>query len=154
MNTPKKQHYVPQFYLRNFDAKVKKNPSIYCFNVLSCNSYISNIKKVAQQSYFYESKNKDVNMEKMLSDIERESSKHIHNLVKNKNYKSLNNLRIRADLAYYMSIQYIRTDEKREFFKSQAKAFEEIISKGTETYHEYQNGYKDFCLMIILKMSI
>lgn len=144
MSSHKKQHYVPQFYLRNFDAKIKKNPSIYCFNVLSGDSYINNINKVAQKSYFYESKDDKSNIENNLRDIESEFSKHVRILVKNKNHKYLNTLRIRADLSYFLSLQFIRTEERREFFKSQAKALEDIIPKDTETYLEYQEWLQEF----------
>lgn len=140
----KKQHYVPQFYLRNFDANVKKNPSIYCFNVLNCNSFINNINKVAQKSYFYTSENDKNNMENKLSNIENELNKHIKLLVKNKNHKYLNNLQVRADLSYYMSIQFVRTAEKREFFKNQINEFEKFIYQDDEIDNEYLRILQEF----------
>ena len=144
MASYKKQHYVPQFYLRNFDANVKKNPSIYCFNVLNCNSVISNINKVAQKSYFYASENDKNNMENKLSNIENELNKHIKLLVKNKNHKYLNNLQVRADLSYYMSIQFVRTAEKREFFKNQLNEFEKFIYQDDEIDNEYLRILQEF----------
>ncbi|HEX2983013.1 MAG TPA: DUF4238 domain-containing protein, partial [Ignavibacteriales bacterium] len=58
----KNQHFVPQFYLRNFS----ENKKSLCDYNLSNNKYIKNasIKDMASQNYFY---GKDENIEKLLS---------------------------------------------------------------------------------------
>ena len=47
----KKQHYVPQFYLRNFT----QNDQLFVFDIKSEKKYISNIKDINCDNLFYDS---------------------------------------------------------------------------------------------------
>ncbi len=143
MSKPKKQHYVPQFYLRNFKDDSSDN-IINCFNIKTKKPYKASIDKVAQKKYFYESS--ENNLEYKLSQIEKESSKYINNLVKNKKYKYLNNLNIRANLSYFMSLQFIRTNDKREWIKNHSFELKEDISQKIEIPPKFQNLFDEFPL--------
>ena len=100
---------------------------MYCFNIKTKKSYIGAINNVAQKKYFYEtSKN---SLEYKLSEVEMESSKYINNLVKNKKYKYLNDLNIRSNIAYFMSLQFIRTNDKREWIKRHSYELKNEISQ-------------------------
>lgn len=143
MCKPKKQHYVPQFYLRNFKDDSSED-RINCFNIKTKKPYISSISKVAQKKYFYESSKN--NLEYQLSLIEKESSRYINNLVKNKKYKYLNNLNIRANLSYFMSLQFIRTNDKREWIKNHSYELKNEISQEVEIPPKFQQFFDEFPL--------
>ena len=51
MNVVKKQHYVPQGYLRRF-ANTRKQ--LYVFDKYSCRSFVSSVHDVANANYFYD----------------------------------------------------------------------------------------------------
>lgn len=136
MNKPKKQHYVPQFYLKNFKDDSSNNNIINCFNIQIRKPYRTTIDKVAQKKFFYETSIR--NLEYQLSQIEKESSKYINNLVKNKKYKYLNNLNIKANLSYYMSLQFIRTNDKREWIKNHSYKLKDEISQKIEIPLKFQ----------------
>jgi len=143
MCKPKKQHYVPQFYLRNFKDDSSED-RINCFNIKTKKPYISSISKVAQKKYFYESSKN--NLEYQLSLIEKESSRYINNLVKNKKYEYLNNLNIRANLSYFMSLQFIRTNDKREWIKNHSYELKNEISQEVEIPPKFQQFFDEFPL--------
>lgn len=140
MSRPKRQHYVPQFYLRNFKGDSSEN-LINCFNIETKKPYRTTIGKVAQMKYFYESSKN--NLEYQLSLIEKESSKYIGNLVKNKKYKYLNNLNIRANLSYFMSLQFIRTNDKREWIKNHSYELKDEISQEVEIPSKFQKLFDE-----------
>lgn len=142
MAHPIKQHYVPQFYLRNFKDTSQENEVIHCFNTKTKKSYSSSISKVAQKKYFNESS--ENNLEYKLSAIEKESSKYIHNLVKNKKYKYLNDFNIRSNIAYFMSLQYIRTNDKREWIKNNSYELKEEISQEIEIPDKFKDLFDEF----------
>jgi hypothetical protein len=53
----KLQHYVPQFYLKNFASKNKKTYSINCFDKINEKQFTSNVTNIACESYFYDKGN-------------------------------------------------------------------------------------------------
>ena len=117
MSSKVKQHYVPQFYLRNFSMD---KTSIYCFDKVNVRSYSQSIKNVAQKKYFYELDS--LYLEDDFASLESEVSKYINIIVKNKKYKALNNLKQRSKLALFMAAQLIRTLERRQLIELQVGA--------------------------------
>jgi hypothetical protein len=75
------QHYVPQFFLRNFTIKKGKNHFIYCFDRFEEKEFRTNVRNIACENYFYEEKGKQ-NLEKNLSLLESQSSKIIREIIK------------------------------------------------------------------------
>lgn len=53
MNEPRKQHYVPQVYLRNFSYETKKNPKLYVFSKSTGKLYPANVSDTAAERDFY-----------------------------------------------------------------------------------------------------
>lgn len=160
MTKPKKQHYVPRFYLRNFKDNNHKNDLINCFNVKEKKAYKSLIKNVAQSKYFYESPK--YYLESQLSDIEKESSKYINNLVRNKKYGYLNASSVRANLSYYLSLQFVRTKDKREWIKNNSLELKEELIQEIEIPSKFQDLFdelpneehvKDWHMENIVKLS-
>ena len=50
-DTPKKQHYVPQFLLRNFSYG--KKPKIFTFDKANCKSFGTSVRDSASENGFY-----------------------------------------------------------------------------------------------------
>lgn len=116
MSSKVKQHYVPQFYLRNFSMD---KTSIYCFDKVNVRQYSQGIKNVAQKKYFYEFES--LYLENDFASLESEVSKYINNIVRNKKYKVFNNLKQRSRLALFMAAQLIRTLERRQLIELQVE---------------------------------
>ncbi len=58
-----KQHYVPQFLLRNFSSGSKKNPKIWVLDKRSKHVWLSSIREVAHENAFYEFHNGEKHLE-------------------------------------------------------------------------------------------
>lgn len=77
MGKPKKQHWVPQFYLRHFatpETRHSKEPKVWIFSKDEGDPSLTSIKNVAQRRYLYSPKdtagNRLWDLEDKLSDIE------------------------------------------------------------------------------------
>lgn len=110
--TVKLQHYVPQFYLRNFSVKKGKNNSIYCFDKFEDREFRQNVKNIACENYFYEDKGKQ-DLESDLSILEHDSSKIIRQIIITKNLNILGR-KERETLALFILKQSMRTKDNRE----------------------------------------
>ena len=81
MTTPKRQHWVPQFYLRQFivpDANPKLE-QVWIFHRKSGDPKLTGIKNIALEKHLYSPKladgSRDPRLEKKLSDLEGTLSK-------------------------------------------------------------------------------
>lgn len=54
-----KQHYVPQFYLRNFSPEENKQ-HVFCYDKINNNSFTSSIRDICREINFYDSTEKSV----------------------------------------------------------------------------------------------
>ncbi len=111
-NKTKKQHYVPQFYLKNFANKNKNGFFIYCYDINQNKQYPANIRNIAEEKDFY--KIGSENFEEFFQNTEELASPIINNLSKTKKIKPLNISRNRYKLSFFMSVQYFRTNEMRQ----------------------------------------
>ena len=107
-----KQHYVPQFYLKNFSNKSKEGFFIYCYDIDENKQYPANIKNIAEEKYFY--KIGDEDFEEFFRKTEDLASPIINNLSKNGKIKPLNVIKNREILSSFLSVQFFRTKETRE----------------------------------------
>lgn len=112
MNKTIKQHYVPQFYLKNFSNKNKNGFFIHCYDIDKNKVYPANIKNIAEEKYFY--KIGEENFEEFFQKTERWASPIINNLSKNEKIKPLNVVKNRERLSLFISVQFLRTKEIRE----------------------------------------
>src|SRR2546430_212813 len=59
MSTPKKQHFVPQFLLKNFAHGKNNKQRLWVFDKKRCVSYQSSVRDTAHENQFYEGRNLD-----------------------------------------------------------------------------------------------
>lgn len=111
-NKTKKQHYVPQFYLKNFSNKNKDEFFIHCYDIDNNKTYPANIKNIAEERYFY--KVGDENFEEFFQKTEELASPIINNLSKHGKIKTLNIIKNRKRLSLFLAVQFLRTKEMRE----------------------------------------
>lgn len=103
-----KQHYVPQFYFKNFGEKV------FCLDKTNDNIFQTPPKNIAFEPDFYgPSINGEYPLEKALSQLEGRFSVAISELVKIQDVTKIS-LKSRLDIAAFIAIQYLRSKETRE----------------------------------------
>ncbi len=118
----KKQHYVPQFYLRFFSDDKKH---LFTYNIKLKKSFRSKINRLCQSSYFYG----DDELEKALGIIENKQSNVLKKLISDQNIGSLT----REELYYLRSfvlLQRTRTKEEQVYSE---KIADELISGHLES---------------------
>lgn len=102
----KKQHYVPQFYLKLFS---KDRTNIYNYHLDSKKLSRMPIKDICQGSYFYDD---DSKYEKILSDLEQLQSKAIKKIIEN---QSLDGIQTEDyfHLLLFLLLQQSRTKKQK-----------------------------------------
>jgi len=124
----KLEHYVPQFYLRNFSMKNDRR-RVYCFDKPTAKTFVSNIKNIACERYFYDFPTKDdKSVEKNLSKIEPALAAAYDKLITGADLNKLN-WEERVSMAVFIAIQEIRTKEMRESLSDMIKQFEERLRR-------------------------
>lgn len=111
MDRVKINHYVPQFYLKNFSTKRGKNYSIHCFDKLHINNFPTNISKIGAEGRFY-----DPSLEKMLSKFESNFNIAYLSLIRKKEVELLTDEE-KNYIATFVATQLIRTKEFREIIR-------------------------------------
>src|SRR5258708_18046492 len=157
MSKTKKQHYVPQFYLRRFADSGQR---FYVFDKSQQKSYGANIKDVAGDSYFYDLSQDAINtlkegaekarakdganqsvidqslkmlretqiIETYLNPIETRSSLVLDKVLEGLEHRRRFKKEYRDDLATIMSFQFWRTMERRQqMLELESKAEEEVM---------------------------
>jgi len=146
-NKVKKQHYVPQFYLRNFSKNGKR---IEVFDKEQRKSYPANIKDVACGNYFHDIDNEHFKdetqeMEKFLSRLEgnyKNSLDSVLKKLKDAKIEYLNTKSLSYDfnitqeekrgIAEFFVLQWIRTDKKRKEFTQITETLRQAIKEHCE----------------------
>jgi hypothetical protein len=118
MAEAKNQHYVPQFYLRNFSPDGAR---IHVYDKVTGKHFFTNIRNVAGENYFYDVPELDAMLgveqfiEKFFHPAEKSAGKAIsailESLKKNRFKKLHPNLR--STLSTFLALQYLRTKETR-----------------------------------------
>jgi len=130
MTKIKKQHYVPQFYLRNFSSD---GVTIQVYDKFTGKVFRANIKDVGSEKYFYDIPNLEDELgveqfiEKYFHSTEQSTSKTIANILDGLNNNSFIKLhpKNRAALAEFLALQFLRT-----------KRFRNILSEFNEKLNE------------------
>jgi hypothetical protein len=120
-NNPKKQHYVPQFYLKGF---TKKNSStLFLFDKEKQEIRSQNIKDICSQNYLYSYKDKNgynFTVEKELSKHESDYSQVLTDVVNftsgiNQRFPCRNTRQIFLEFIYNLIIRSIRENNRLDF---------------------------------------
>jgi hypothetical protein len=139
MASNKKQHYVPQFYLRNFS---KDGKQIFVYHLASQVCNLSPIVSTCQEKYFYDV---DPEFEKMLNQIESRQAPVIKKIIDLQNLETLSANEL-YDLMAFFVIQDTRTKDARmlvdkhvelfvsKYIKPMMKADQELKKKYTPEY--------------------
>jgi len=121
-----RQHYVPQFYLRNFGNQ------LFCYDKKTGKQINTTPKNIAVKSDFYGGDFHNIpSLEKELSKIENRHSISIQKLIEKKNYYSLEH-KDKINICEFLGLQYLRTDQQRNDARSMSNTlvnsiFEPII---------------------------
>ena len=123
-----RQHFIPQFYLKNFGN------IIYCYDKKNKTKFATNPKNIAVKSDFYGGEYEEFpSLEKEFSKIENNHSHAIKNLIKKKNYYSLNHMD-KLNVCGFLGFQYLRGEQQKIDIKLMTDAtldimFHKIIPK-------------------------
>jgi len=126
-NKIKLEHYVPQFYLRNFSIK-NYGKNVYCFDKHTSSKFIADIGNIACEKHFYDFPKGSQSIEKNMAKIESALAVAYRKLVSSKDLYSLN-WDERISMATLVAIQEIRTKEMREFLRDMIRQFTAKLSK-------------------------
>lgn len=152
---PKAQHYVPQFYLRNFAIKHKKGSLIYCFDKVTRKTFRPNVKNIAHQTGFYDfqtSQGEDVSVEFMFSDAETKAQIAIQNILDEPTTRSLQDNKIA--LANFFASQEIRTPVFRDVHDYMIDVTNNLLEKdGFSLKDPEENNTKEFQARFIVESS-
>lgn len=142
------QHYVPQFLLRNFGWKAKKEIfRINIFDTKNCSIRPNqNIAKVFSQNFFYD---QDNSIEKFLSEIETPTSILFEQII-NENFKILENEDNKSLIMVFISSLLQRTpsalEKANEFINTNLNEgiVRQLLSLNGYDPNEANNGYFEF----------
>ena len=145
MTTPKRQHWVPQFYLRQFivpDANPKLE-QVWIFHRKSGDPKLTGIKNIALEKHLYSPKladgSRDPRLEKKLSDLEGTLSKLWPQLANG--FVDLGSKAIRQSIALFLSVQFLRHPDRRDSaieFRKRLIEFVEQRPLNPEVYPDIQ----------------
>jgi len=136
------QHYVPQFYLRNFS---NNGENIWVYDKFNNNKFHPNVKNVACERFFYDvsdidsAAGVDQFMEKYFYPLEESTKTVIDEIcesIKRKNFSRLNSEQ-RISLAQYIALQYMRTKESRNRI---IELYEKFIEESFRNYIKLKNS--------------
>ena len=136
-NKIKVEHYVPQFYLKYFVAQEKGN-RLYCFDKRTMRIFLVNIRNVACESSFYDSR-EDIHqgVEKGLSKLETLFDSAMRNLLDTEDIDCLSSLD-RLHISYFIAVQELRTSEFRTRLLAYFRGLREGIAKQLGTLESSQ----------------
>ena len=123
MPKQKNQHYVPEFYLKNF-SRDKKNMNIYVINDRKFTT--GSIKHQCSKSYFY---SKDTILETLLSQLESREASAINKLIREKSLGKLNYEEDYIRILEFISMMHGRTLMKKKKMEKMLDDFTEKIFK-------------------------
>ena len=114
MSQPKKQHFIPQFLLKNFASGKKNKAKIWCFDKKRGCSYVCSVRDAAHENKFYESTNLDeetIQAENLTRFADNLSAPAVRDVLANKRLDLDGKQVVR--LSYLMSAQMVRVPNER-----------------------------------------
>ena len=118
MSEPKRQHWVPRFYLRHFlvPSTKRKEQRVWVFHRKNGDPFLTAINNIAAENYLYSPQQKNgsrnYRLEKKLADLESDLAKIWPRLATE--YLDLGKKGIRRMLGLFMAIQFLRHPDRRE----------------------------------------
>jgi Protein of unknown function (DUF4238) len=103
----KNQHYVPQFLLRRF---ADRNERIHVYDKHTRKSFVSSIRNVASENYFYDLKvgDTEIALEPVMTDIENAALAALNAIADSGSIAELTD-ECKANIAFFMGTQMVRT---------------------------------------------
>ncbi len=113
MGKPKKQHYVPQFLLKNFTTGHNSKATVWVLDKRNEKVYESSVRDVAHENQFYEYHGEagDIEAEELMQKIDSKGAGIIARIISNCKLPSSDEDRIW--LSYFISTQMFRTPMTR-----------------------------------------
>lgn len=131
MSRAKKQHYVPQSYLRGF---AEDGEHLFVFDKSTKTSFGTSVSRIASEKYFYDL-SESQSIEEGLAKLDGVYPYWRDSIVKTvKNGKRIT-LEHQAKLAFFIAMQVRRTRWFRNFNISIAKQVEEVLGKMSQRFH-------------------
>jgi len=115
----KRQHYVPQFYLREFARERKGKPQVFCFDKKKAVSFLTAVDNVAAESYFYDI-GEEQGAEKVFSELEGRMSKSYKFLLESSDVGDLP-ANVKVAISVMIATQHLRTKDFREVIKESSE---------------------------------
>jgi hypothetical protein len=115
-STVRIQHYVPQFYLKQFSQRKRNSYYVKCFDKSKLKTFTVNTNKIACESYFFDPPGSNQPVERWLARIERRFAKSYDRLIELQELKRLSTSD-RIAISNFLSVQWVRTREHREFLR-------------------------------------
>jgi hypothetical protein len=131
-NKVEKQHFVPQFVLKNFSIPNKNQ--LWVFDKLSESSFLNSIRDTAASKNFYEleKENISLNTEEILSDIESDSAPILKKIIDESSIKNITEEEHNI-ICLFTALQYLRTNKTRD----QLEQINQIISNKLKKENYY-----------------
>ncbi|CAN5908198.1 hypothetical protein BH11PSE8_BH11PSE8_42960 [soil metagenome] len=138
----KVQHYVPQFLLRQFGTG--KKDQLHVFDKATGRTFVTNAKNVASESRFYDFQLEEANLtiEPALSKLESTAKPLLEQIVRDGKVTAFTALE-RADLCAFFAVQFTRTKNYRERFKSMSELLRERVEKMAPSAEAFKEFTKD-----------
>jgi hypothetical protein len=136
--TPKKQHFVPQFVLKNFTSGKKKR--VFVFDKRRKVAHASSVRDAACEKGFYNINidGKDYTIENKLASLESISSEVISTVVQQETLANINPAEFRI-FSLFCAVQILRTPMRREFNQQFQNAIVDWVKRQGGDVDQIQN---------------
>ena len=123
-NIPKRQHYTPQFYLRQFATQRNSEHYIWCYDKTNGNIFNPNVKNIGVENWFYDKKLQgEYVFERALSILEGYYSK-IYRIIREKPISSLT----QEEKQLFAELIYLQDTRTRKARDNMIRVNEEVIN--------------------------
>jgi hypothetical protein len=145
MSSPKKQHYVSQFILRNFS--IEEKDQLWIYDKWEEKEYRASIRDSACEKYFYEfsEDSEETNTELKLSRLESDCYSIFKKVIEEKSIKSITNVE-HSMICLFSAVQLLRTNKSREQIEQTNQGLiDKVKEKGNivEDFEKVMNLSKD-----------
>lgn len=147
-STPKKQHYVPQFILKNFKSGKKKR--VYVFDKYRKLSYTSSIRDAACENGYYNIKidGTGYTIENKLATLESISSEIISKIVQQETLSNISSDEFMF-FSLFCAVQILRTPTQRDF----GQQFQDTVVHWVNRQGEHIDQIENFEVLDALRLK-